>query len=74
MENNYQLLENKLKELEALDQRILPSLNQFLQDNNLYMTYEDKKALKKIIVKNKKWKMQFVGDWQIVRRGRKNNE
>lgn len=71
MENNYQLLEAKLKELESLEQRILPSLNHFLQENNLFITKEDLKVLKKLMTQNKKWKMQFVGDWQIVRRGKK---
>lgn len=66
----YELLEVKLKELESLGQRILPSLNQFLQENNLYVTQEDKKVLKKLMTQNKKWKMQFIGDWQIIRRGK----
>jgi hypothetical protein len=75
MENNknpgYELLENKLRELEGLSQSILPSLNAFLEENKLFMTKEDLKVLKKIMTKNKKWKIINTYDYALVRRGKK---
>lgn len=67
----YELLEKELKELEQLNQSVLPSLNAFLQKHNLFMTKADYKELKKIMVQNKRWKIIPVYDYQIVRRGRK---
>jgi len=74
MENKtpgFELLESKLKELESLGQSILPSLNAFLEEHKLFMTKEDLKSLKKIMTKNKKWKIINTYDYAVVRRGRR---
>lgn len=74
MENKtpgFELLEKKLVELEQLSQRVLPSLNAFLEENHLFMTKQDMKSLRKLMVANKKWKLISVYDWRIERRGKK---
>jgi hypothetical protein len=67
----YELLEKELSELERLGGDSLPSLNNFLQKHNLYMTTQDYKELKKIMVLNKKWKIRPTHDYEIVKRGKK---
>jgi hypothetical protein len=67
----YELLEKALKELESLNSRSLPSLNAFLEKNNLFMKKEDYRVLRSLMFKNKKWKMVRVYDYRIERRGKK---
>jgi hypothetical protein len=67
----YELLQKELDELERLGGISLPSLNTFLQKHALYMTAQDYKELKKIMVLNKKWKIRPTHDYEIVKRGRK---
>jgi hypothetical protein len=67
----YELLQRELDELERLGGTSLPSLEAFLQKHNLYMTAQDYKELKKIMVANKKWKIRPTHDYEIIRRGRK---
>ena len=69
--NNFNLLQKELDELERLGGTSLPSLEAFLQKHNLYMTSQDYKELKKIMVANKKWKIRPTHDYEIIRRGRK---
>ena len=68
---DYTLLENTLKELEQLNSTTLPSVNAFLEKHNLFMTKADYKVLRELMYKNKKWKLERVYDYRIVRRGRK---
>jgi hypothetical protein len=67
----FELLEKELDELERLGSPSMPSLEAFLQKHNLFMTTQDYKELKKIMVANKKWKIRPTNDYEIVRRGRK---
>lgn len=67
----FELLQKELDELERLGGTSLPSLNTFLQKHNLYMTAQDYKELKKIMVQNKNWKIRPTHDYEIVRRGKK---
>jgi hypothetical protein len=67
----FELLQKELDELERLGGTSLPSLEAFLQKHNLYMTAQDYKELKKIMVANKKWKIRPTHDYEIIRRGRK---
>lgn len=67
----FELLQKELDDLERLGATSLPSLNAFLEKNHLFMTKADLTELKKIMTKNKKWKLVCVYDRQIVRRGRK---
>ena len=64
----YELLQRELDELERLGGTSLPSLEAFLQKHNLYMTAQDYKELKKIMVQNKKWKIRPTHDYEIIRR------
>jgi hypothetical protein len=67
----FELLEKTLQELESLGSRSMPSLNAFLELHHLFMTTQDYKELKKIMVDNKKWKIRLVHDYEIIRRGKK---
>jgi hypothetical protein len=67
----FELLESTLKELEQLGSTSLPSVNAFLEKHNLFMTKADYKVLRELMYKNKKWKLERVYDYRIVRRGRK---
>jgi hypothetical protein len=67
----FELLEKELKELETLNSTSMPSFNAFLAKHNLFMKKEDYKVLRELMYKNKKWKLERVYDYQIVRRGRK---
>lgn len=67
----FELLQKELDELERLGGTSLPSLEAFLQKHNLFMTGQDFKELKKIMVANKKWKIRPTHDYEIIRRGRK---
>jgi hypothetical protein len=65
----FELLENKLSELEKIGLTSLPSLNAFLEENHLFMKKEDYKVLRELMFKNKKWKLVRVYDYRVQRRG-----
>ena len=66
----FEILELKLDEMDRLSLYVLPSLNQFLADKQLYMTKEDIKELRKFL-KDKKFKLVRIKDYKIVKRGHK---
>jgi len=73
MENKipgFEILEALLDELERVGSHSLPSLNQFLNDKQLYLTREDVKELRKFL-KDKKYKLVRVVDYSIIKRGHK---
>lgn len=67
----FELLEKELLELEKMGASSLPSLNHFLEKHGLYITKQDKIALRSLLKNNKKWKIVKVTDYQVVRRGKK---
>jgi len=66
----FEILELKLDEMDRLGIYILPSLNQFLADKELYATQEDIRELRKFL-KDKKFKLVRIKDYKIVKRGHK---
>jgi hypothetical protein len=73
MENKtpgFEILEALLDEMDRVGTYSLPSLNQFLNDKQLYLTKEDIKELRKFL-KDKKYKLVRVSDYSIIKRGHK---
>jgi hypothetical protein len=73
MENKtpgFEILGALLDEMERVGTYSLPSLNQFLNDKQLYLTKEDIKELRKFL-KDKKYKLVQVVDHAIIKRGHK---